>query len=208
MEHDIYMHAINARYEYDSVGTRVVLYKILKCNALLSLRKQRRFNKGGFAGKDYISLCDYSKKDLVNDGVDDYNSYHTYIKNSLSLMIPKEGIDVIEPQLVDICTKSGYAFRKMEILGKSKTLRYSDMPDEVQVKDKLILDNLIGLTFPTHLLCGRDKEFSDEVIQIVVNDIDKMLKKFDRDLPIYDINTELNLKDKEQKKLIMEKLYK
>lgn len=208
MEHDIYMHAINARYEYDSLSTRIVLYKILKCNALLSLRKQRRFNKGGFAGRDYISLCDYSKKHLVNDGVEDYNSYCTYIKNSLSLMIPKDGVEVIEPTLVDICTKSGYAFRKMEILGKSKTSRYSDMPDEVQVKDKLILDDLIGITFPTHLLCGPDKEFSKQVIQIVINDIDGILKKFDRDLPIYDINTELNLKDKEQKELVIEKLYK
>ena len=71
MEHNIYLHAINARYEYDSASTRIILYKILKCNALLSLKKQRRFNKGGFAGRNYISLCDYSKKDIVNNGVEE-----------------------------------------------------------------------------------------------------------------------------------------
>ena len=206
MEHNIYMHAINARYEYDSLSTRITLYKILKCNALLSLRKQRRFNKGGFAGRDYISLCDYSKKDIVNNGVNEYNSYYAYIRNSLSLMIPKSEIDVIEPKLVDICTNSRYAFRKMEILGKSQTHRYSDMPDEVQVKDKLLLDDLIGVTFPTHLLCGNDSEFSKDVINMIINDIDSILKKFDRDVPIYDINTELNLKDEKEKEIVMKKL--
>ena len=208
MEHNIYLHAINAKYEYDSVSTRVVLYKILKCNALLSLRKQRRFNKGGFAGRDYISLCDYSKKDIVNNGVEEYNSFYGYIRNSLSLMLPKEGIEVVTPQLVDICTNSGYAFRKMELLGKSKTTRYSDMPDEVQVKDEILLDNLLGLTFPTHMLCGCDEAFSRDVINMILNDIDGLLKRFDRDVPIYDITTELNLKDEDQKEIVMSKLFK
>ena len=208
MEHNIYLHAINARYEYDSASTRIILYKILKCNALLSLKKQRRFNTGGFAGRNYISLCDYSKKDIVNNGVEEYNSFHGYIKNSLSLMLPKEGIEVVQPQLVDICTNSGYAFRKMELLGKSKTTRYTDMPDEVQVKDRIALDNLLGLTFPTHMLCGYNEEFSKDVINIILNDIDDILKKFDRDIPIYDITTELNLKDKDQKEIVMSKLFK
>ena len=208
MEHNIYLHAINARYEYDSASTRIILYKILKCNALLSLKKQRRFNKGGFAGRNYISLCDYSKKDIVNNGVEEYNSFHGYIKNSLSLMLPKEGIEVVQPQLVDICTNSGYDIRKMELLGKSKTTRYTDMPDEVQVKDRIALDNLLGLTFPTHMLCGYNEEFSKDVINIILNDIDDILKKFDRDIPIYDITTELNLKDKDQKEIVMSKLFK
>lgn len=208
MNHDVYMHAINAKYEYDSVTTRTILYKILKCNALLSLRKQRRFNNGGFAGRDYISLCDYSKKDIVNEGVSGYNSYNAYIKNSLSLMIPKEGLDVIEPKLVSICTNSGYGFSKMSELGKSKTTRYTDMPDEVQVKDKVSLDNLIGITFPTHLLCFKDKDVSKKIIDALVCDLDTILNKFDKNVPIYDINTELNLKDEEQKELVMSKLLK
>ena len=61
---------------------------------------------------------------------------------------------------------------------------------------RIALDNLLGLTFPTHMLCGYNEEFSKDVINIILNDIDDILKKFDRDIPIYDITTELNLKDK------------
>lgn len=206
MNHDVYMHAINSTCKYDSVATRTILYKILKCNALLSLRKQRRFNKGGFAGRDYISLCDYSKKDIVNSGVSGYNSYNAYIKNSLSLIIPKKGLEVVEPKLVDICTNSAYGFSKMLELGKSKTTRYTDMPDEVQVKDKIALDDLIGITFPTHLLCFQDKDESKKLINVIINDLDTILNKFDKDIPIYDINTELNLKDEVEKELVLKEL--
>ena len=58
------------------------------------------------------------------------------------------------------------------------------------------------------MLCGYNEEFSKDVINIILNDIDDILKKFDRDIPIYDITTELNLKDKDQKEIVMSKLFK
>ena len=91
-------------------------------------------------------------------------------------------------------------------LGKSKTTRYTDMPDEVQVKDKILLDDLIGITFPTHLLCFQDKDVSKKLISVIINDLDTILNKFDKDIPIYDINTELNLKDEVEKELVLKEL--
>lgn len=108
--------------------------------------------------------------------------------------------------MVDICTNSAYGFNKMLELGKSKTTRYTDMPDEVQVKDKIALDDLIGITFPTHLLCFQDKDVSKRLISVIIDDLDTILNKFDKDIPIYDINTELNLKDEVEKELVLKEL--
>ena len=49
---------------------------------------------------------------------------------------------------------------------------------------------------------------NDIFYKVILNDIDDILKKFDRDIPIYDITTELNLKDKDQKEIVMSKLFK
>ena len=48
---------------------------ISESNALLSQRMQGKGTNGGFNGEDYISLCDYEKRDLVNGDREHYNSY-------------------------------------------------------------------------------------------------------------------------------------
>ena len=65
---------------------------------------------------------------------------------------------------------------------------------------------LIGITFPTHLLCFQDKDVSKKLISVIINDLDTILNKFDKDIPIYDINTELNLKDEVEKELVLKEL--
>lgn len=206
MEHDVYMHSINSARYYDALHTKKILCKILRCNALLSLRNQGRPSTGGFAGRDYVSLCDYSKKDISHPDKKDYNSYNHFIKNGISLIVPKEGLEVIEPTIVDICTNDIKGYKRMEKLGNSNAERYSDMPDEVQVMDIVPLDNLLGLSIPCHLFS--DYKYFERTINSIIDELDSILVKFNRDLPIYDITTELNLKDKEQKETVLKLLKK
>lgn len=208
MQHDVYMHAINSVRYYDALHTKKLLCKILKSNALLSLRNQGKPSTGGFAGRDFVSLCDYNKKDLSHPDRKGYNSYNHFIKNGISLIVSTEGLEVIEPTIVDICTNDMKGYKRMEKLGNSTTERYSDMPDEVQVMDIVPLDNLLGLTIPCHLFSENDHKNFDRIINSIIEELDKILIKYNRDIPIYDITTELNLKDKEQKETALRLLKK
>ena len=209
MDREIYLHAINSVPDdyYHPDETNKTLLQILKRRALLSSKLQRRRSTGGFNGRDYVSLCDYDKRNDYKKFMGKYNAFHTYVRYSLSLAFPKDKLDVIEPKVLNgvyIRDSKGYA--EMEKIGKSKSERCTDMPDEVQVKDKILLDDLIGITFPTHLLCFQDKDISKKLISVIINDLDTILNKFDKDIPIYDINTELNLKDEVEKELVLKEL--
>ena len=86
MDDNIYLHAINATNNgvyIDTYDTYVLLCKILKCHALLSSRLQKAMSNEGFNGVDYVSLCDYSKRDIFNGVNDDFNAFCTYIRYSL-----------------------------------------------------------------------------------------------------------------------------
>ena len=93
MDDNIYLHAINATNNgvyIDTYDTYIILCKILKCHALLSSRLQKAMSNEGFNGIDYVSLCDYSKRDIFNGVNDDFNAFCTYIRYSLSIMFPKD----------------------------------------------------------------------------------------------------------------------
>ena len=136
-----------------------------------------------------------------------YNAFHTYVRYSLSLAFPKDKLDVIEPKVLNgvyIRDSKGYA--EMEKIGKSKSERCTDMPDEVQVKDKVSLDNLCATTFPLHLLKGYGNSSIDELSSIImfeIEEIDKLLSRFGYDVPIYDIDTFEELTSTSKIKMIL-----
>ena len=195
MEKNIYLHAINATSDdnYPTIETYQILCKILKCGALLSSRLQRKLSTDGFNGKDYISLCDYTKKDIKKGEDGKYNAFHTYIRYSLSLVFPKNELSVIEPIILsDIYAINKEGFMKMKKLGEIKgDRRYTDMPDEVQVKNKIPLASSTALTYPTHL--SIDDEIGERAtiakIMIDLDSINKALDRFGYNIPIYDIDT-------------------
>lgn len=195
MDKDIYLHAINSVPDdyYHPDETNQKLLQILKRRALLSAKLQRKRSYGGFNGRDYVSLCDYDKRDDYKRFMGKYNAFHTYVRYSLSLAFPKDKLSVIEPKVLNgvyIRDSKGYA--EMERIGKSKSERCTDMPDEVQVKDKVSLDNLCATTFPLHLLKDFKGYSIDELSSIImyeIEEIDKLLSKFGYDVPIYDIDT-------------------
>ena len=74
----IYLHAINANSRsYISVNTRNILKSILQDGSLLSLRLQRKFDLGfSFSGMDFVSLCDYDRREIVSNEDETYNSFN------------------------------------------------------------------------------------------------------------------------------------
>lgn len=203
MEEKIYLHGIYAASDiYDSKTTLKIFKHILKDNALLSARLQNRTDFSIlFNGLDYISLCDYEKRLYNLNNMK--NAYESYIRYSLSLVFPKNKLDVVVPQIIDIKYADGY-YQKMKELGLSTDIRYSDMPDEVQVKDKISLDLMSGITLPVSKMrnCFLNE---DKTVSMVLKEIDKikeLLYKYNHLVPLYDIDTLEKLDESTTKKLV------
>lgn len=194
MDKDIYLHAIcsNERGVYDSCQTTRILNRILRSRYILSLRLQRQLISYGFNGLDYISLCDYEKRNLALEIDKLYNSYHAYIRTSLSFAFPKKELKVVEPIVLNekcISTKKGYL--KMYKLGSSTTQRYTDYADEVQVKDKIAISKSCGIMFPTWCFKGKERTLTDEIDRILyeLDVINHLIEHYSFNLSIYDIDT-------------------
>ena len=90
-----YLHAIDCQNgnPFDGIHSIEVLKEILNSGELKSKRLRGITDKssGGWNGLDYISLCDYRRRNNRPYGNDQflkgYNAYETYIKESLSLIL-------------------------------------------------------------------------------------------------------------------------
>ena len=206
MDKSIYLHGIYASSEiYDNATTIRILKKILISNDLLSARLQnRKFYKPMFNGYDYISLCDYEKREYSL--LDRYNSYEAYIKYSLSLIFPKDKIDAIIPTLIDISKGESY-YREMEKYGLSETTRYTDMADEVQVKDQISLDLMTGITLPISKMINEYRSDSKNIDIILreIEKINKLLDKYNHLVPLYDIDSSQSLNIETNVKILVKK---
>lgn len=108
-------------------------------------------------------------------------------------MFPKDKFDAIEPTIIEAPTlRTAKDYAKMKKLGLLKgKQRYSDMPDEVQVRDKVSLEHMIGLTYPIHLVRDNGESFSKKIERIMC-DLDTMnyaLSENGYNVPIYDVDT-------------------
>lgn len=135
-----------------------------------------------FNGMDYISLCDLSKRNL------DYSAYNMYVKRGLSLLFNKN-IDVLTPIIVNT-RLGGYSFfGDAHVLGM-QTMRYSDLPDEVQVKDKISLDNLEGMLLS---VCQLKKFHNDLYLNEYLNKLKNILMLYKKNVPIINLDNEEEL---------------
>jgi len=206
MNEDIYLHAINAYYElyYPKLNIKK-LESILKDNAILSRRMQGITSSTGFNGIDYISLCDYQKRNICPINAPYYTSYNAYIRESLSLVFPKDKLSVITPFVINIIPKNKKGYIHMAHLGKNENIRYSDLYDEVQVKDLISLNLMCGLTIPIKKLNNPlfNLEKNTKKISKHINDIRNLLLIYNHLVPIYDIDTMTELTNEDNiKKLI------
>ena len=194
MKEDIYLHGIcptNAFY-LETYETYEILCKILKCRALLSSKLQRTISNEGFNGVDYVSLCDYTRRYVMAKAKQNFNAYNTYVRYSVSLMFPQGEFEVIDPVIVKAPSRmTAKDYIKMKKLGLSNDKSFSDMPDEVQVKDRVPLEYMSGLTYPVHMVREND-ENSIKKIARIMDDLDILnyaLSEYGYDVPIYDIDT-------------------
>ena len=220
MDKSVYLHGISAYDDlYNPRYTNRLLEDILKSEALLSFNKQiskygknryrERDGRIGFNGVDYISLCDYEKRYERFPDRRHYNSFHAYILYSLAIIFPKDKLSVITPELICIDDELDF-FIEMARCGLSKTKQYSDMADEVQVKDIIPLSLMSGVTIPLDKL---DRIFytSSMYLDIALKEIDKLatlLLKYGYDIPIYDIKSTESLLDITNVKRLVKEYHK
>ena len=195
MNEKIYLHTINngCRSIYTSKKQLEVFKQILESGELRSLRLQGKEMHPTFSGLDYISLSDYEKRDICNKEQAGYNTFNGYARDGISFAFPHENLDVIEPEIIGICSKSIRDFELMTKLGLSEEGRYSDLPDEVQVKDRVSLDKMSGITFPVESYLDtvffRRKKVKLELIKQEINIIKELLDKYNyNDINLYNID--------------------
>ena len=208
MDENVYMHSINnspVNY-FSTKEAKRVLIRILKCNALLSRRMQGFSTNGGFNGEDYISLSDYSKRDIVNNGKKNYNAYNGYIRCGVSLAFDKDQVSVIEPEIIDICTTNYRDYYLMKELGLEEE-RYSDLPDEVFVKDILPLDSLKYITFPVDEYFESRLYFSKKSkikhLKEEIEELKQILRQYNYFTDIYDIDSKILLNEEGIENLVL-----
>lgn len=138
-----------------------------------------------FNGMDYISLCDLSK---VHE---EYSAYNMYFKNGLSLLFDRN-IDVVIPLLIKERIGELFSCNNVHDLGMG-LIRYSDLSDEVQVKDKLSIEHLHGIS----LSINRFLHFHSEKYLIdYLKWLKYVLTKYEKNIPIINIDNyeEISLK--------------
>ena len=192
MSNDILLHTYYVLRDnsLDSINDSLIkLEKILQSGKLLSKRRQGvKNNSMNYAGLDYISLADYTKRNMCdNDDYSDYNAYCMYSFNGFSFAFIKEDILYQEVKLEPIVSFDRSSMMNIGNKGIS-TIRYSDLIDEVQVKDELSLQKIIGLTVSLSHLCfifNNDYEF----IAKLLLKIEEILKRYNYNVLIYDVET-------------------
>lgn len=184
---DYYLHALRDNQFYPSKNALDKLESILEKKNILS-RRLLNYNPNyiSFNGLDYISLCDPSKP---RNG---YSAYNYFIKNSLSLAISRN-IDVIQPKMTYKTIKTP---KDMEQYYGD---RYTNFPDEVQVKDNIPISNIVAITIPLLNIISKfkTKERNKKTIIKELNKIKELLIKYNHVIPIYDIDTLINIDNEE-----------
>ena len=194
MRQDIYLHSLHGGIKgYSSEATLELLEKILKSGAVLSTNLSGVPCNNNFSGADYISLCDYERKHLGKGFGKTYNGFYQYAVYDPSLMFPKDQVDVVHPIILKkmIVQYSNYV-TFMKELGMEED-RYTDLEDEVQVRDRIEIDKLCGMTFPTYEFLSIFRSVERDVQRVYEETLKyrELLDKYGFVVPFYDVNSEM-----------------
>ena len=208
MNEKVYMHAI--RCHDNSFNEQVSVFeKILSSGELLSHRLLKDNISYGYNGYDYISLCDYERKNYYPSDSLHYNSFNAYVRYGLSLAFDKEKVEAIKPKIILDAKYNKEGCKHMKELGLSNE-RYTDYFDEVQVKDRLSLDGLEYVTFPTRSYIKKLLYLTKiHKIDLLINErnkVKKLLELYNHNVDIYDIDSKLLLDDDVVEKLVYKKI--
>lgn len=209
--HGIYFLELFDKY-YNHDESLKILENILKSGYLLSRRQLCLEDKPiNFSGNDYISFCDRKlryAKPYQNIGLlEKYTSYETHINSSLSLGFDRKGLEIIDTKLVQPIVLQTRQDRVIKKYGLSEEVRYSDMPDEVQIKDRVSLGNLRCLTLPVNLMTNKHSDIIYDCGDVCrcVDEINELMSDYNYSVPIYDIGSKELLNSEEQVKKVIKK---
>ncbi len=194
MRQDIYLHSLHGGTKtYSSDATLELLEKILKSGAVLSTNLSGVPCNNNFSGADHISLCDYERRHLGKGFGKKYNGFYQYAVFDPSLMFPKDKVEVIEPYILKkmIVQYSNYVSFMRE-LGMEEA-RYTDLEDEVQVRDRIDISKLCGMTFPTYEFLSIFKSVEHDTKKVYEELVKyrELLYKYGIVVPFYDVNSEM-----------------
>ena len=185
-----YLHSVGATGDIKDIDKSVRdLEGILSTGAILT-RRRRNLLGFGFNGTKYISLSDYDKRfnNVYKDDPKffDYTAYAMYSTKAVSILIDKRKVKAIKPTLVAPLDNSLLSFLRMygaahDLIGR----RMSDLPDEVQVFGDIYYDTFSGVTIPIHDI---NEEYSIEKVKKVYRKIRELLKRYEYEMGIYDVD--------------------
>lgn len=199
---EVYLHGICICDNNDFTNTFDILEKILKSGSLLSLSLQEKYDhdKIGYNGLNYISICDptkinevYNKKKICIN----YNAFSYHIKRSLTLALSKENIETVKPILLEPNFMRRKSDKEIIYLINKPNRKFSDYPDELMVKNRISLNNLKFITIPVSYFMSNAKkeENKKDIIIDLLRKTKTLLKNYDRIVPLYDLDTMINLDD-------------
>lgn len=211
------LHAIDTygkNNPFDIELTLIKLEEILSSGYILSKKHIKNTNKryAGWNGMDYISLCDYSRKNNSpynnDENYKDYTSFEIYIRDSLSFIFSKDDIKTIDTVLKPPLEYNLKSISEMIELGNHPTKRFSDYPDEVQVKNKISLKKAIGITIPIDRLIDEDCNYTYSREQIIkfLNNTKELLHDYKMRKPIFDLLTMTEIKEDSDLEKVFTKL--
>ena len=166
------------------------LEKIFQCGYLLSRRGQRQNGDKSidnsiltalFNGMDYISLCDLK---MSHDG---NSAYNMYTRRGLSLLIDRN-IQVIVPTKLPPYDYN--YFNPRVFLGNK---RFTDLIDEVQVKDSIDLSHLKGMCLSLSVF---KSFYNEEYIEYYLKYLKELLDEYKHDVPLYNLDSREKIKIK------------
>ena len=130
---------------------------------------------------------------------------HIFVNGKLTDGVPPSNYYKVS-QINDRLFVNGYEYMRM--LGNSISQRYSDLPDEIQVKDMVSMDKMTLVTFPTRYYLD-DSLFSNKTILFKrlrreLEEVNKLLSKYNYEVPVYDIESGTLLDEENAYRLVME----
>lgn len=173
---------------------------ILKSGAILSKKLQidnYKYKNIGFNGFDYISLCDGTiGKNMKN------SAYSMFIQSSISIILDDQIPNIIKPNILPKISGEYTTSELLEYSRDENPIRYTDLFDEVQVKDSIKSSHFIGIGFPIDYYLFRNKN-KITVAEYYLT-IKEILKKYNNYCKIYDIDNETELTEQ----LVLQKMIK
>lgn len=168
------------------LGSLDKLKSILKYGGIYSINKNPSpylwTEEIGFNGLDYISLFQIETS-VVHTRYQPYTVYYyDFIIKNISLVV-KGDIEVYEtfkPEKGSFKFESDAAW--YQYYNTSTERRYSDLPGEVQVKDQILLKDIVALGFPLKAILNDDSFVSLDSLK----EIKKILKEYNVNWPIVD----------------------